>query len=67
MTTAKEEFISRVLSLSPEKSSELRRGKVETREGKIIYLDEDVLKARYPEKVIEYYEQKLKSKAAKYD
>lgn len=45
---AKEELISRVLSFSPEKNSESRKGKVETTKGKIIYVDEGVLKARYP-------------------
>jgi len=40
---------------------------VETIDGRIIYLSEDVLKARYPEKVIEYYEEKMRSKTMKYD
>jgi hypothetical protein len=45
---SRESMISKILWLNYEEASEKRIGKVEMEDGKIAYMYEDILKARYP-------------------
>ena len=56
MRMAKECLITKILELRYEEGRAKRLGKVRMEDGSIAYMDEDILKTRYPEKVIEYYE-----------
>ena len=56
MRMAKECLITKILELRYEEGRAKRLRKVRMEDGSIAYMDEDILKTRYPEKVIEYYE-----------
>lgn len=58
--TSKDALVSRIINLFPEEGMQSKVGMVEMQNGKIIYMKEAILKVRFPSKVIEYYENKLR-------
>jgi hypothetical protein len=49
-----------VISLSSEAGKEMRVGEVLMKNGESAYMYEDILRTRFPEKLIEYYESEMR-------
>jgi len=52
--------VQKVISLSSEAGKEMRVGEVLMKNGESAYMYEDILRTRFPEKLIEYYESEMR-------
>ncbi len=63
---SKSEFVVSIQSQGWDQSKTQRMGRVLIQNGKLISMKWDVLKSRFPEKVIEYYEKQIRCRAGRY-
>ena len=59
MNSARDTIIAKVLGVDFDEIRQKRMGTVQLNNGRVTKLDQSVLKQRFPEKVIEYYEDLL--------